>query len=236
MRPVRLFESSIPSGNAYKISLLLAQLGLGWCLWFQEPETMPSLAVLAASALLCSGGLRLAPNTRWMIALSLLLVGLLGSTIRVDAVIAFHLGLLLPALFSRASSMPLGKWLQAGTSLLAIALAVAIEHLLAHMLFPSAVRTAALIQLPVNLYAHNGLLVLLCSLPPWGLTVWLGLRNWRGLNGWARGLLIASLVHFAMFMAFGMSEEVRIFIPFVLTLLPLSVPLLMTWFAGDAPA
>ncbi len=28
MRPVRLFESSIPSGNAYKISLLLAQLGI----------------------------------------------------------------------------------------------------------------------------------------------------------------------------------------------------------------
>jgi glutathione S-transferase len=28
MRPVRLFESSIPSGNAYKVSLLLAQLGI----------------------------------------------------------------------------------------------------------------------------------------------------------------------------------------------------------------
>jgi len=28
MRPVRLYESSIPSGNAYKVSLLLAQLGI----------------------------------------------------------------------------------------------------------------------------------------------------------------------------------------------------------------
>ncbi|HET9620549.1 MAG TPA: glutathione S-transferase family protein [Kofleriaceae bacterium] len=28
MRPVRLFESTIPSGNAYKVSLLLAQLGI----------------------------------------------------------------------------------------------------------------------------------------------------------------------------------------------------------------
>src|SRR4051794_5129013 len=28
VRPVRLFESNIPSGNAYKVSLLLAQLGI----------------------------------------------------------------------------------------------------------------------------------------------------------------------------------------------------------------
>lgn len=28
MRPVRLFESKVPSGNAYKVSLLLAQLGI----------------------------------------------------------------------------------------------------------------------------------------------------------------------------------------------------------------
>jgi glutathione S-transferase len=28
MRPVRLYESSIPSGNAYKVSLLLAHLGI----------------------------------------------------------------------------------------------------------------------------------------------------------------------------------------------------------------
>src|SRR5882672_11530849 len=28
MRPVRLYESSIPSGNAYKVSLMLAHLGI----------------------------------------------------------------------------------------------------------------------------------------------------------------------------------------------------------------
>ena len=217
------------------LGLLLVQLGLSWCLWFQEPETMPSLAILAASALLCSGVLRMDSRvSRWMLAISLLLVALLGSTIRVDAVIAFHAGFLLAALLNKADAMPLGRLWQAATSLLALLLALGTERFLAHTLFPHAVRNVALIQLPVNLHTHNGLLVLLFSLPPWVLTVWLGCRHWERLRGWARGLLIGSLIHFAMFLTFGMSEEVRIFIPFVLALLPVSVPLLLTWFAGDA--
>ena len=95
-------------------------------------------------------------------------------------------------------------------------------------------RNVALIQLPTNLHAHNGLMVLLLSLPQWVLTVWLAVRNWSRLTAWGQGLILGSLVHLTMFMTFGMSEEVRIFIPFVLTLLPLSVPLLMQWFEGKA--
>jgi hypothetical protein len=219
------------------LGLLLVQHGLSWCLWFQEPETMPSLAVLAASALLCSGALRLTGvGSKLLLVVSLLLVAVLGSTIRVDAVIAFHAGFLVAALLSRPGAMPLGKTWQTATSLLAIGLALGLEHWLAHTLFPNAVRNVALIQLPGNLYAHNGLLVLLLSLPPWVLTVWLAIRNWSRMNAWGKGLILGSLVHFVMFMSFGMSEEVRIFIPFVLTLLPLSVPLLMQWFEGEATA
>ena len=112
------------------LGLLLVQLDLAWCLWFQEPETLPSLAVLAASALLCSGALRLtASASRLVLVVSLLLVAVLGSTIRVDAVIAFHAGFLVAALLSRPGAMPLGKVWQAATSLLAIGLALGIEHL-----------------------------------------------------------------------------------------------------------
>ena len=215
------------------LGLLLVHLGLSWCLWFQEPETMPSLAVLAASALLCSGVLRI---PRFMVASSVLLVAVFGSTVRVDAVLAFHTGFLLVALFSKDGAMPLGKWWQAAVSLLSIMAALGIEHFLAHSVFPHAVRDVALIQLLTNLHAANGLMVLLFSLPPWACVVWLGWKQWLGMNGWTRGLLIGSVIHFVMFMTFGMSEEVRIFIPFMLTLLPLSVPLLQQWFEGTRVA
>jgi glutathione S-transferase len=44
VRPVRLYESTIPSGNAYKVSLLLAQLGIdipivGLDILAEPPET-----------------------------------------------------------------------------------------------------------------------------------------------------------------------------------------------------
>jgi len=45
-------------------------------------------------------------------------------------------------------------------------------------------------------------------------------------------VLIGSVFHFLMFLTFGMTEEVRIFLPFTLTLIPLSATLLFHWFTG----
>ena len=162
------------------LALLLTQFYLGWTLWFQEPETMPSLAILAASSLLCSGFVRV---PRIMLALSLVLVAVLGSTIRVDVVIALHAGLLLAALVTPTSSIPLGKGWQVGVSLVSLAIAGGIEHYLAHTIFPFATRDAALFQLVTNLRACNGSLVLLFSLPPWALTVWLAWK-YRSAPEW----------------------------------------------------
>ena len=59
---LRAFRESTLDGQWAQVllGLLLAQVYLVWTLWFQEPETMPSLAVLSASALLCSGFVRVA--------------------------------------------------------------------------------------------------------------------------------------------------------------------------------
>jgi hypothetical protein len=209
------------------LALLLTQFYLAWTLWFQEPETMPSFAILVASALLCSGLLRV---PRGMLAVSLLLVALLGATIRFDAVLAFHAGMLLAALVT--ADVPLGRAWQIGTSVLAVVLALGVEYFVAHSMFPLAPREAALLQVVNNLHSLNGMFVLLLSLPGWALTVYLAPRYWRGMNGWGRGLLIGSVIHFAMFLTLGMSEEVRIFIPFALLTLPLGVPWLFDWCRG----
>lgn len=212
------------------LGLLLVQIYLPWTLWFQEPETIPSLLILASSALLCSGFLRV---PRFMLAGTLLLFALLGSTIRVDAVVAFHAGMLLACLVSPAASTPLGRGWQIITSLAAIAIAVGIAYYLAHFIFPHNVREVALLQFFDNLHSWSGAMVLLCALPPWVLTIRLAQRQWPQLNGWARGLVAGSLLECAMFLTFGMSEEVRIFLPFALTLLPLSATLLPAWLEGS---
>jgi hypothetical protein len=222
-------RASLPAQWAQALlALLLVQVYLVWTLWFQEPETMPSLAILAVSGLLCSGLIRV---PKPMLAVWLLLLAVLGATIRVDVVLAFYAGMLAACLVSRRDAES-KTWLVA-TSVVAIMAALGIERFIAHNLFLSAERSAPLFQLIGNLESVNGVLALLSTMPAWVLTVWLASRSWTALPVWLRGLVLGSVVHFAMFMAFGMSEEVRIFLPFTLTLAPLSAALLYQWLAGE---
>ncbi len=208
------------------LALLLTQIYLGWTLWFQEPETMPSLMILASSALLCSGHVRV---PRSMLALTLLLVALLGATIRVDAVVAFHAGMLLVCMVALGRGMPLGRGWQAAISVASLALALGTAYYLAHFVFPHNAREVALLQLPDNLRSLTGAMVLLCTLPPWLLTMWLAARRLSALDSWTIAMLAGSLIDFGFFVTFGMSEEVRIFLPFAMILVPVSAPILMGW-------
>jgi hypothetical protein len=221
-------------------ALLLTQLYLGWTFWFQEPETMPALLVLALSALVCSGHLQV---PRPMLALSLVLLAVLGATIRADDVVAFQSGMLMACIYVRERKSDDQNedraWLQPA-SLLAIIAAFAVEGFITRRLFPHAERSAPLFQLFANLHAVNGALAILCTIPPWVLTVWLAWRERLMLPLWLIGVTLASVIEFVLFLTFGMSEEVRIFLPFALVLIPLSAVLLYRWFtrepAGDTLA
>lgn len=210
------------------LGLLLAQVYLVWTLWFQEPETMPSFAVLAVTALLCSGFVRISPV---MLGISLVLIAILGATIRADAITAMLGGMFLVHLAARKSADG-RNWVAPATLVGAIA-ALGTEWLITHRLFPHAVRSAPVFQLLDNLHAANGAAALACVLGPWALTVWLAIKNWKALPVWLGGVALGSVFHLILFLTFGMSEEVRIFLPFTLTLIPLSVTLLYGWFRGD---
>ncbi len=212
------------------LGLLLAQIYLVWTLWFQEPETMPSLAVLSACALLGSGLVRV---PRPMLFVTLVLVAVLGATIRADAVAAMMGGMFLVHFGARR--MDRERWVIPAALVGAIA-AVGIEWFISRRMFPHAERSAAAFQLLNNLHAVNGAAALFCVLGPWVLTIWLAMRSWQGIPIWMRGVALGSVFHFLLFLTFGMSEEVRIFLPFTLTLIPLSATLLYAWLRGDHPA
>ena len=211
------------------LALLLAQVYLVWTYWFQEPETMPAMAVLVGTVSLYS---RVVRTGGFMDVVSLILLALLGAVIRVDDVIAVSVGMLIALLSSRDGLR--GRYRVIGSAALAIILAFGAEHVITHRLFPDAERSAPLLQLFANLHAGTGALALVCVLPPWVITVILARRCWKGLAVWLRGLVVGSIVHLMMFLTFGMSEEVRIFLPFMIALLPLSAVLLFRWLAGNA--
>ena len=166
-----------------------------------------------------------------MLFSSLVLVAILGATIRADAVVAMMGGMLLVHLGAR-NAADKERWVIPASLVGAIA-AVAIEWFISHRMFPHSARSAPAFQLLENLHAVNGAAALACVLGPWVLTIWLAARTWGAMPVWLRGIALGSIFHFLMFLTFGMSEEVRIFLPFTLTLIPLSATLLYRWFRGE---
>jgi hypothetical protein len=210
--------------------LALFQFYLPWTFWFQKPETMATFAVLALSAAAAQTG---SGRYRVTMAAAMLLLAAAGATVRADAVVALHTGLLLACLLPGASGFRLGRWPQAAASVACIGVAAAVQLYIERVLYPAAQRNVAAFQLLANLHSLNGYLALALGLTPWWLTLWLGMRSWTALDGWSRGLLLGSVMHFALFYTLGMAEEVRIFLPFAMVLLPVTVRLIWDRTLGE---
>jgi hypothetical protein len=201
-------------------------LYLLWSFWYQKPETHATLLLLVLSAA--------AAQWRQRVSAVLVLVALaaIGATVRVDAMVAFHAGFLVASLLPQSRlqsrSLPLGRATQAVTSVLSIAAAVAVAYVIMHGIYPNAPREVAAFQLFSNLRAWLNYFVVAAALFPWWITLQLAMRRWRTLDGWMVGLVIGSVVHFALFYTFGIAWEVRIFLPFAMTLVPLTATLAYT--------
>jgi hypothetical protein len=205
---------------------LQASLALGCCLlyllwsfWYQKPETHATLLLLVLSA--AAGQWR----RRVPAIVALVALAAIGATVRVDAVIAFHVGFLIACLLPQSRSLLLGRAVQAVASVLSLAAAIGVAYFIMHRMYPAAPRQVAALQLFSNLRAWMNYFVVAMALFPWWITLRLAVRRWRALDGWSVGLVIGSVVHFALFYILGMAWEVRIFLPFAMTLVPLTVTL-----------
>ncbi len=226
LRRSHAFRASTPAGQ-WNLALgffAVFELFLFWTFWFQKPETMATFAFLALSALLA--------GTRGRPALSAVLMLLLAAvqaTVRSDAAVAFHLGMLIACFLPAGRSMPLRRGFQSAVSITAIAAALCVQWFIAHRIYPAAQRNVSAFQLLTNLHSSMGYAAIVLSLAPYGLILWLVITHWRTLDGWSHGLVLGSVIHFAMFYTLGMAEEVRIFLPYAMTVLPVGCPLLAGW-------
>jgi hypothetical protein len=205
---------------------LQASLALGcfllyllWSFWFQKPETHATLLLLVLSAVAAQSKRRVPAG------MALIVLAAVGATVRADALIAFHAGFLAACLVPQSRSLPLGRAAQAVASVLSIAAAVGIQFFIMHHVYPHAPRQISAFQLFGNLKTWMNYIIAAMALFPWWITLRLAIRRWAALDGWAVGLLVGSVVHFALFYIFGIAWEVRIFLPFAMTLVPLTVTL-----------
>jgi hypothetical protein len=194
-------------------------LYLMWSFWFQKTETQPTLLLLVLSAAAAQWRRRIPA------AVVLVVLAAIGATVRADAVVAFHVGFLAACFLPHARSLPLGRATQLAASVVALAMAIGIEWFIAHRVYPNASRQVAAFQLFGNLKAWLNYLVVPMAVFPWLITLGLAVRRWRALEGWTLGLLLGSVAHFALYYTFGIAWEVRIFLPFAMTLTPVTAML-----------
>jgi hypothetical protein len=215
--------------------VVLVQFYLSWLLWYQRPETLPTAAILCLAVLLLAVKLPLPTVWGRLVAIAgLLLLSLAQGFVRADVALALHVGVLLVCLTSAGKGFALPRGLQAGTSLVAVFLAVGVQYHLMKTVYPQASYGSTPVwQLFLNLKAPQGYAPFLLFLVPLGWTaVMLARRRYQtGSAGIAT--FVAAMIYLGMWMTVGRIREVRIFLPFALALAPLTAELAMQRFLPD---
>jgi len=211
------------------LAIALLLFYLSWTFWYHKPETLANFASLALAALLLSRRLRIpAPAA----AVGLILVSVYLATIRADSGLALDLGILLLALFSGKKTLPLGRTLQAiagGTGLVAV---VGVEFYIKTILYPGNRFSDLLFELVRNLESPVSLFCVMVALAPYFVVVFLAARRRRELETWEAALIVASLIEFLLFVVMALADEVRLFLPYPMALLPTSAALLCRELTG----
>jgi len=204
--------------------VFLAQYYLAWTTWYQRPETMPSMAVLAATLWLMTA--HHAPRrSRWMAAPvpGMLALAVLQGFIRPDVIIALHLGVLLVCLKGAGGGFALRRGTQAATSVAAILIAGGIQYYLMHVVYSHAgYGTTPVFQLLLNATHPLRWIPFALFVLPW---LWLMTTVVRGrgrVKAPDAALLAGSAIYVCLWLIVGSMDEVRIFLPFAMALAPLT--------------
>lgn len=199
-----------------------------WVGSYFRPETLPSTGLLALMVWLWSQWDRVRGDRQVWIAVALVVVAVLQSWVRADIACALYAGIFLACLIRPRTGQIRDRAWKLVVSLLCVGIAAATQWYLMRVKYPH----ASYGPIPVLMIRHDLHMPLtyppfLCFMVP---VVWTYVRFWRsGGRGWGdytdSGLIIASVLYLVLWIVFGKLDEVRIFIPFALAMIPLSVDL-----------
>lgn len=217
------------------VLIVLVQFYLAWITWYQRPETLPTAALVTISLGLLSWRPPLGKVAATLtIALCTFAVVFAQSLVRADIAFALHLGVLLVCLTPAGNGVSLPRGTQAVISLLAVLLAGGVQFYMMHVAYPHATYGGTpVFQLKLNLTDHLRIVPFVLFLVPYGWSVLkVASRRFQAEAG-SLGLMAGSLLFLPLWCAVGKIDEVRIFLPFVLALAPLTTLLLMQAISTD---
>jgi hypothetical protein len=204
--------------------LFLVQYYFAWIAWYQRPETMVSAAVLAATLWLLSVPLPFSRGVSMVVApAAMLALAATQGFIRADVAFALHLGVLLVCLTRAGDGFALPRGVQAATSVLAVLLAGGIQFYLMHVAYPHAgYGSTPVFELVLNLTEPLRWVPFVLFVLPWAWLVGTLARRRATAEIPGLALAIGSAVYVAMWGVAGKIDEVRIFLPYAVALVPLT--------------
>jgi hypothetical protein len=210
--------------------VLLIVWTLPWTLLPEKPETLPAAGCVAALVWLWQPARRPA----WLTALAILAISCALASFRADVACVLHLGLLAYVLAVREPALALDRWAAAVTAGLAALASGVLQFWLARVVYPQASYGAVkLWQLWPNLIHATRWPPFVVFLLPVGWLLVRGLRSGFVRDGVGRAVLVGALLYAGLWISIGKVDEVRIFLPFVWALAPLTAQMLMQRAASD---
>lgn len=215
--------------------VFLTQYYFAWIAWYQRPETLASMAVLTATLWLLSVRLPL-PKSASVVAASVAMLALAGiqGFIRPDVIFAIHLGILLACLTGAGNGFSMPRGAQVVTSALAVLISGGVQYYLMHVMYPHAsYGTTPVIEMVLNITQPVRWVPFVPFMLP---TAWLMIalvRRRARADAPGLALAIGSAIYAAMWFVVGCVDEVRIFLPYALALIPLTCACAMQRFIGE---
>lgn len=211
----------------YAAFLFLFSYYLLWLQWYQRPETLPSTCFVAATLLLLSWRTS-KPANLFAIACLTLLVSFLQALTRADIAVCFYAGVFLYAVFDRKNNLPTSRLFNLCLSAVAAAVAAAVQWLLMHRMYPHATYgNTPVFQLRMNLQDPLRVVAFLLFMAPVIYTLVAAMRRRNTQEPAAMALCVGVILFLPLWIVLGKIDEVRIFIPFAVAMIPLTVSQLL---------
>jgi hypothetical protein len=185
---------------------------------------MATTAVMAATLWLLSVPLPL-PKTvaTVMTSAAMLVLAVMQGFIRADVIFVFHLGILLVCMTRAGDGFSLPRGAQAVTSVLAVLFAGGVQYWLMHVAYPHAsYGSTPVFELKLNLTHPLELVPFALFLLPWGWLMTVLARGGSQADAPGLALVAGSAIYLCLWLVVGRMEEVRIFLPYAVALVPLT--------------
>lgn len=208
--------------------VVLVQFTLLWLPWYQRPETLPTAGLLACTVWLLSPK---PGRSRRVVLIStaalLMLLAAAQALVRADVVVALHLGVLVICLSRRGDGFALPRPLQAAVSIASVAVGGGVQWYMMHVYPHATYGTTPVLQLVMNLTSPQRILPFILFMVPSAWMLLMLVRRSFTIEAAPLATLAGGLIFLAIWCVMGKIDEVRIFLPFALALVPLTAQLAM---------